>query len=123
RLGGRRPRPPHPPWLRTQRRHFERACRLHRRRIRHRRSSRSRPLHRHLHHRGAHLTLTSSMNVDDQPVRIRQQKRRVFRHVVHIQHHPRHVVGELSRTNLLKEPIVGDGKTFSDQLLRQPRPM
>ena len=62
-----------------------------------------------------------AMNIDNQPIRIRQQKRRVFRHMMHIQHHPRHIVAKLRRPHPFQETIIGYPKTLPLQLRRQPR--
>ncbi len=63
------------------------------------------------------------MNINNQPVRIRQQKSRILRHIIYIQHHPRHIVRELCRPYLLQEPIIRHRKALPHQLLRQPSPM
>ena len=47
------------------------------------------------------------MNIDNQAVRIRQQKRRVVAHVAYIEHDARNVVGKLSRANPLEIAVVG----------------
>jgi hypothetical protein len=99
-----------------------------RRRLHHRRHPRSGHLHRS-HHIAARplqpdpCSLSfAPMNIDNQPVRIRQQKRRVLRHIVHIQHHPRHIVRVLRRPNLLQKSVVRHRKALAHQLLRQLRP-
>ena len=61
------------------------------------------------------------MNINNQPVRIRQQKRRILRHLVHIQHHPRHVTRKLRRTNPRQKTIVRHRKALAGKLLCQPR--
>ena len=60
------------------------------------------------------------MNINNQPIRIRQQKRRVLRHLMHIQHHPRHLIRELRRTDLRQKSIIGHRKALARQLRRQP---
>ena len=61
------------------------------------------------------------MNINNQPIRIRQQKRRVLRHVMHIQHHPRHLTRKLRRPHPGQKPIIGHIEALARQLRRQPR--
>ena len=65
----------------------------------------------------------TSMDVDDEPIRVRQQKRRILRDIVHIQHHARHVVGILRRADALQKSIIGNREGLARQFLRQPRAM
>ena len=63
------------------------------------------------------------MNIDNQPIGIRQQKRRILRNITHIQHHPRHVPARLCRPDLLQISIIRNVEAFTHKLRPQPGPM
>jgi hypothetical protein len=57
-----------------------------------------------------------AVNIDDQPRRVRQQKRRILRDLMHIQHDPRHIVRELRRPHPRQEAVVGHRKALARKL-------
>jgi hypothetical protein len=61
------------------------------------------------------------MYINNQPLRIRQKKRRVLRYLRHIQHHARHIATRLRRANPRQEAAVRHGKALAFQLRRQLR--
>ena len=73
---------------------------------------------RHIHRRCGRARL-APMNIDDQAVRIRQQKRRVVAHVAYIEHDARNVVGKLRRANPLQITVVGHFHGSANQLRRK----
>ena len=88
---------------------------------RHRRRLRLR--HRSLNRRACTRRLRRPVDVDDQPVRIRQQKRRVLRHIVHIQHHPGHIRSGLRGPDSLQKAVVRHREAPAHQLRAQLRPV
>ena len=61
------------------------------------------------------------MDIDDQPIRVRQQECRVLCNLMHIQHDARNVIGKLRGPNAGQEPVVGNGKTLACQFRRKMR--
>ncbi len=68
-------------------------------------------------------TLLPAMDIDNEPVRIGQQKRRVLRHVIHIQHDARAVAGVLRGADAFQKAIIHYFKALADQFRRQPGAM
>ncbi len=64
-----------------------------------------------------------AVNVNDEPVRVGQQKRRVLRHWLHIQHDACGVRARLRRTDRLQKAVVGHRKALARQTQRESRAM
>ena len=64
-------------------------------------------------------TLGFSVDINNQPLRIGQQKRRVLRHLRHVQHHAGHVAVGLRRAYPREESAVGHAEALALQLRRQ----
>ena len=56
------------------------------------------------------------MDIDDQSVGIWQQKRRVLRYIVYIEHHARHLVAKLGSSDLLEKTVIRYRKVLADEL-------